>query len=657
MIALSILFFMLGARYDRVISAAGPRVLKEELEAQVEIKKQALADIDKQLAERTESMKNVANIDAEVRALTEQRDSLLAEHGILSERKEEIRQMDRDTEEAIRRFADAKRELGKKKEALDLIQAEYARAKSMVSESNRLQKEASALSSKVEELRSEKFELLQLKRDEENLRSEVSRLKDKEETAIERLQSLTAELDSMQAKRTELQSSLDEALVRKEVINSEVAQLEDKIRKLEENMRRGEAYVANLEAESKSGPSDENRLQDLTIPPECLTSSWPKKKASESEIKALDRLQKSLEMSGTIFSKRTIHAFHTSLKTALVSPLTVLAGISGTGKSMLPQRYADTMGMSFLKIPVQPRWDGPQDLFGFYNYIEKRFKATELARALVHMDPYNWQNLAERYENRILLVLLDEMNLARVEYYFSEFLSRLEGRPAKESEAINKARLPSELEIDLGPDNSDPDKEQLSKRVYVGQNVLFVGTMNEDESTLTLSDKVMDRANILRFSRPHKLQENLPEVSTESASGYLDKADWTKNWIRTVESLSSTNKHRASEIIQNINDVMDKLGRPYGHRMNQAMLHYVANYPNADNSVEFGLADQIEQRILPKLRGIDLESGKSHLLELANISEDDLKDTELAEAIKNTITLSGSFTSTFNWRGLQRKTD
>ena len=645
MIALSVLFFMLGARYDRVISATGPRVLKEELEAQVEIKKQALADIDKQLAERTELMKSVAGIDAEVHALIEQRDSLLTEYGILSERREEIRQMDRDTEEAIRRFADAKRELGERKEALDSVQAEYARIKSMVSESDRLQKEASALSSKVDDLRTEKFELLQLKRDGENLRDEVSRLKHREETAIERLQSLNVDLGSIHEKRMALQLSLDEALVRKEVIYSEVAQLEDRARKLE-------ASAAYLKAESKSQSSDENRLQDLKNPPVCLRDSWPKKKPYEKEIEALNRLQKSLEVSGTIFSKRTIHAFHTSLKTAVVSPLTVLAGISGTGKSMLPQSYAETMGMSFLKIPVQPRWDGPQDLFGFYNYIEKRFKATELARALVHMDPHNWPQLAERNKNRILLVLLDEMNLARVEYYFSEFLSRLEGRPVNESGATPDNRLPAEIEIDLGP-----GEDGYTNRVYVGQNVLFVGTMNEDESTLTLSDKVMDRANILRFSRPLKLQEELPGVSKEKATGYLDKGDWGNKWMRSVKNLSSIKKDRASETIQKINDVMDKLGRPYGHRMNQAMLHYVANYPEVDNSVEFGLADQIEQRILPKLRGIDLESGKVHLHELADITHTVLKDNELAEAIKNTISSSGSFTSTFNWRGFQRKTE
>ena len=120
------------------------------------------------------------------------------------------------------------------------------------------------------------------------------------------------------------------------------------------------------------------------------------------------------------------------MKIGDISPLVVLAGISGTGKSELPRRYAEGMGLHFVILPVQPRWDSPQDLFGFYNYLEKRYKATELARAMVQFELYNqtlWPlptNWDHSRSDRMLLVLLDEMNLARVEYYFSEFLSRLE---------------------------------------------------------------------------------------------------------------------------------------------------------------------------------------------------------------------------------------
>ena len=75
-----------------------------------------------------------------------------------------------------------------------------------------------------------------------------------------------------------------------------------------------------------------------------------------------------------------------------------------------------TLGAQLLTLAVQPRWDSPQDLQGFYNYVEKKFKPTDLMRGL-YQYKYN-----PDMQDRIVIVLLDEMNLARVEYYFSEFL-------------------------------------------------------------------------------------------------------------------------------------------------------------------------------------------------------------------------------------------
>lgn len=84
------------------------------------------------------------------------------------------------------------------------------------------------------------------------------------------------------------------------------------------------------------------------------------------------------------------------------------------------------MGIGFLQVPVQPRWDSPQDLMGFYNYIEGKFRPTDMARALWALDELNNDDAEQ---DRMMMILLDEMNLARVEYYFSDFLSRLESRP------------------------------------------------------------------------------------------------------------------------------------------------------------------------------------------------------------------------------------
>src|SRR3974390_2118826 len=105
--------------------------------------------------------------------------------------------------------------------------------------------------------------------------------------------------------------------------------------------------------------------------------------------------------------------------------------------------------------------------------MEKKYKPTELVRLMVHLDPKNWPEEATAYNDHMALVLLDEMNLARVEYYFSEFLSRLEVRRGSETEPA------AEIELDLG--------QGSAKKVYPVPRLLFVGTMNEDESTQTLS--------------------------------------------------------------------------------------------------------------------------------------------------------------------------
>ncbi|MFM8173574.1 MAG: McrB family protein, partial [Pirellulaceae bacterium] len=233
-------------------------------------------------------------------------------------------------------------------------------------------------------------------------------------------------------------------------------------------------------------------------------------------------------------------AFHTSLKVTDISPLVVLAGISGTGKSELPRRYAESMGMHFLNVAVQPRWDSPQDMFGFFNYLENRYRATELGRALVQMDPFyredqrGW-SIPEGWDHslssQMLLILLDEMNLARVEYYFSEFLSRLETRRGTDRNDA-ESRRKAEIGLEVGSGKSKTPIMQL----FVDRNVLFVGTMNEDETTQALSDKVIDRANVLRFGRPGKVEKASDKGQVESTDSRIPYAVWD-SWCRLPDSL------------------------------------------------------------------------------------------------------------------------
>jgi len=307
-----------------------------------------------------------------------------------------------------------------------------------------------------------------------------------------------------------------------------------------------------------------------------------------SEEKFLHNFIQDIQAQGFYFPERLVRAFHTSLKVQVISALVVLSGISGTGKSELPQLYAKYIGAQFLLLAVQPRWDSPQDLLGFYNYMENQFKPTPLIQGI-----YQY-NRSPELQDKIVLVLLDEMNLARVEYYFSEFLSKLETR----------RHHPAELEIDLG----NCFGKLRSGDLKIPKQFLFVGTMNEDETTQTLSDKVLDRANVITFGQPPKLALINPQknINDSRLSGYLTYEQFTR-WLQKPEENSPLVKQL--EIwLNKTNHVMAEMGHPFAHRVYQSIIYYVVNYPGMtdvkSDAFKWALADQFGQKILPKLRGL-----------------------------------------------------
>jgi len=310
------------------------------------------------------------------------------------------------------------------------------------------------------------------------------------------------------------------------------------------------------------------------------------------------------------------------------------------------------MGMHRLVIAVQPRWDSPQDMFGFYNYLEKKYKATELSRSLIRMDPYNYnesnQLNSEWARDRLLLVLLDEMNLARTEYYFSEFLSKLELRREVKNPANAENRSQAEIELDSGPGAN-------KFRIWVGQNVFFVGTMNEDETTQTLSDKVLDRANILRFGKPDEeviINEN--DVVQLPQQSFLSFEQW-KLWKKPYASKAPWYED-VQEWIKRLNIALNKVGRPFGFRVRQAIQMYTANYPlvETENRYKWAFAYQVEQKIIPKLRGIDVNDNVTNatLNEVATIISQ-LHDPSLEEAFRLAREESRRI-GMFQWRGVTR---
>jgi len=319
----------------------------------------------------------------------------------------------------------------------------------------------------------------------------------------------------------------------------------------------------------------------------------------------LQEVQKGLDDAGYFFHPRLLNAFHTSLKIANYAPLLILAGISGTGKSELPRLYADLGGLSFLPLAVQPSWDSPMDLFGFFNYTEGRLKAEKLSRLLHQVN-----RREDPLHSGLSMVLLDEMNLARVEYYFSELLSRLEAR-----RGVSEDDTPDILERASVMLPAGPSQQEIP--LFLSQRVLFLGTMNEDESTLSLSDKVLDRACVLTFPAPEGMSLT-HQTSPPRRRERLAWASWS-SWITP-----STADDERTETLNAVNEIMRALDRPFGHRLFRAIHAYIANYPGEDKDA---WSDQFAMKILPRLKGLECQARRVEdgLRRLGNHVPEDLR--------------------------------
>jgi len=184
------------------------------------------------------------------------------------------------------------------------------------------------------------------------------------------------------------------------------------------------------------------------------------------------------------------------------SKIIILEGISGTGKTSLPYAMGKFFDNPAAIISVQPAWRDRAEIIGYLNEFTKRFNETDFLK-----------NLYEAiYRKDVNLIVLDELNLARIEYYFAEFLS------------IMEMPDPNEWKIDLVPDSkpSDPLKV-INGKITVPLNVWFVGTANKDDSTFTITDKVYDRAISLEFDSKGEVFQAPDTKPIHISSAYLQE--------------------------------------------------------------------------------------------------------------------------------------
>ena len=357
------------------------------------------------------------------------------------------------------------------------------------------------------------------------------------------------------------------------------------------------------------------RYREIEMPHFKADKVKPPTKADVDEITWLTCVGKACENYGLHFNPRILKAFHTGLKTAEWSPLTVLAGVSGTGKSELPRLYSHFGGLMFEPLSVQPNWDSQESMLGFFNSIDNKFDAQPVLRFLAQSQK-KWSEKTDGndgypgLQDAVCLILLDEMNIAYPELYFAEFLSKLELRRGMKGTDV--PFLPVKIGAGLPP-----------YQLQLGRNVLWTGTMNQDETTKSLSDKVLDRSIIIHFPRPTKLKRRLKlaPLDEKNRGPLLHKASW-QNWLAQGSSFTEDDVKPFINFLEGINAALAVAGRAIGHRVWQSVEYYMANYPDVRaaqlakdkdalaNAFHIAFEDQLVQKVMPKLRGIDTR-GKS----------------------------------------------
>lgn len=276
------------------------------------------------------------------------------------------------------------------------------------------------------------------------------------------------------------------------------------------------------------------------------------------------------------YTKEIIARFFAGMAT---SKVLILEGISGTGKTSLT--YA--MGKFFNKetsiISVQPSWRDRAELLGYLNEFTKKFNETDFLKAVYQAG----------YSDKPNFIVLDEMNLARIEYYFAEFLSVME--------------MPDvhEWKIDLVPasEPSDP-KLLINGKLFINQNTWFIGTANKDDSTFTITDKVYDRAT--------------PIVINNKAE--LIDCDYTNNVQMTFDYLDELFKKAQAEITMSTK-VMDSFKKvdeyiqqnfkiAFGNRIMKQIKLFVPVYVACGFTEVQGLDYMLANKILRKFESLNL---------------------------------------------------
>ena len=285
------------------------------------------------------------------------------------------------------------------------------------------------------------------------------------------------------------------------------------------------------------------------------------------------------------FSASKLHLYYTTNMMRLfisgmsATRLIILQGISGTGKTSLAYAWGKFIKKDAIIASVQPSWRDRTELFGYFNEFTKKFNETDVLKGMYEAG----------YTDDVYVTVLDEMNIARVEYYFAEMLSILE--------------MPSRDEwiIELVPSVWDNDPVKLiNGKLKIPPNMWYIGTINNDDSTFAVTDKVYDRA------MPIDINEKFPPFEPVET----DAMNINSSYLESLFDKAKTENPMTSEMEKKINEMDDYVIKhfriAFGNRIVKQMKDFVATYVECGGTEVDGVDYYIARKILRKFEQLNL---------------------------------------------------
>lgn len=492
-----------------------------------------------------------------------------------------------------------------------------------------------------------------LEKVENSIENDIKKNQDKLNKIIFQQSALSEIINNLKDNKNTLEKDVYELNKDKDFRQKEIANLIQMYEKLELDMsnkiKRLQNYVAEKALFLKNFEFiDEDDLDDF-----LLSKVENKEKFDGIQFNnelhgdyslAVSYIQSHLLNNDILYPRHIIENYLTLLRT---KDLIILAGDSGSGKTNLVKSFAKAVGGKSIIIPVKPNWTSSEDLLGYYNPLEKRYLPTPFLDALIE---------AQKNPEIPYFICLDEMNLARVEYYFADFLSLLETRDerpeivlysedesshvlselravvdiiqsAKEKynkngvinfiELLKDEELNNELRLAFGFSDKDSLLKYHSEirrmlsgvismpsRIKMPDNVFIIGAINIDETTHYLSPKILDRAHIMRFESP--LLSDWNEILEEVNDYEFD--DVSKPLIFDIEALGKRNNYPKfsqdnsfCELFIELNsEFFHKLGVEFGMRTIRQGLHYLNLFKEVNNDEKIAINNFILHKVLPK---------------------------------------------------------